>query len=275
MPMTQSQILVIGGGNMGMAMARGAIAAGICNPDQLVIVEPDPTRRAEATVLGAWACAEPAEGLARAGLNATVLLAVKPQVFPLVARALAPIGERRVVSVMAGLRTEAVAGALGGGCRVVRLMPNLGVTLGAGMTGLAGGAGARPSDVEWAARLAKAMGEVVEIREDQFDAFTALAGSGPAYLFYLAEAMTRSAAEHGFDAGVANRIVRQTLLGAARLLAEGGERTAQEWRAAVTSKGGTTHAACEVLDARGVGESIEAAVAAGAARGAALSRGEG
>lgn len=273
--MTQTQILVIGGGNMGMAMARGAIAAGICNPDQLVIIEPDPQRRVVATGLGAWACDEPAEGLARAGPDATVLLAVKPQVFPQAALALAPLGDRRVVSVMAGLRTEAVAKALGGGCRVVRLMPNLGVTLGAGMTGLAGGAGVNQSDVEWAVRLAKAMGEVVQIREDQFDAFTALAGSGPAYLFYLAEAMARSASKHGFGAGVADRIVRQTLLGAARLLAEGGERTAQEWRAAVTSRGGTTQAACEVLDARGVGEAVVAAVAAGAARGAALSRGEG
>lgn len=272
--MEETQLVVIGGGNMGGALIRGLIAAGMASPGRVLVAEPDANLRDALSACGVGVFPDAAGAIRQGGAETTLLIAVKPQIFPAVALELGTsVGGRLVVSVMAGIRADTIRERLGGDCRVVRLMPNLAVTVRAGMTGIAPGAGATAQDIEWSKQLAMATGEWVLIKEEQLDTFTALAGSGPAYLFYLAEAMTRSGAELGIDGGVADRVVRQTLAGAARILAEGVERSAGEWRAAVTSRGGTTHAACEVLDSRGVAEAVVEAIRAGAARGAELSRG--
>lgn len=255
---------------MGSAIARGVIRAGLLDAGRVVVAEPDvakhPLLALEGCVVESSACA----GLERAGEGSAVLLAVKPRDFQALAEEMGRVGNRLVVSVMAGVGSRTVAERLGG--RVVRVMPNLGVSIGAGMTALAPGPGATADDAAWVRGLFEAMGRVEEIDESLMDAFTAVAGSGPAYLFYLAEGMTRGAVAAGFEPGVADRIVRQTLLGAAELLAGDEGLSAPDWRARVTSPGGTTAAAIAVLnDADALG-TLQRAILAARDRGAALSR---
>lgn len=259
---------------MGRAVAEGALGAGV-ETGPLVVAEPDSGRRTGLASLGATVVPGAAEAVAELSRReacpgeGAILLAVKPQVFPAVAAELGDVGARPVLSVMAGVTTGAVRAALGGRARVVRLMPNTPASIGQGVTGLCAGEGASDDDVATAERLFLAVGDVVRVPERLMDAVTAVSGSGPAYLFYLAEAMERAAADAGFDPPTASRLVRGTLAGAARMLLTGPDPATL--RAAVTSKGGTTEAACAVLDARTVRATIAEAVRAATSRGAALS----
>jgi pyrroline-5-carboxylate reductase len=202
----------------------------------------------------------------------TVLLAIKPQVFAKsgveLARELGAVG--RVVSVMAGVEAGSVAGVFGG-ARVVRTMPNLPALVGQGCTAIAAGPGAGARDVEWVERVFGAVGRVVRIDESLMDAFTALAGSGPAYLFYLAEIMRDAGIAMGMEPGDADAAARQTLAGAAAMLASSSARP-EELRAGVTSPGGTTAAAIAALEAAGVKAAWMKAIAAARDRGAELAK---
>lgn len=208
--------------------------------------------------------------------NGQVVLAVKPQVFPAVA---AEIGRffrtapgRVVVSILAGTRSGSIRSALGPGARVVRVMPNTPARIGLGMSAICPGDGARPGDEQLAERLMRTIGDVVSIGEDLMDAFTALSGSGPAYVFYLAEAMEKAGVAMGFEPDLARRITARVLEGASGLLVrEGG--SPKEQREAVTSKGGTTAAATAVLDDADVLDAFVQAITAARDRGRALSGG--
>lgn len=262
---------------MGGALIEAVLAKGVVRPECLAIAEPDEARckvwqeRGLAafpkalTAMGWLTRHEPSPGAGQ------VLLAVKPQMLAGLAAELAPGWQtpRTVISILAGMPTGNIAAALPG-ARVVRAMPNLPAKIGQGCTAVCRGEGVNPDDAALAMAVFEAAGpEVVQMPEAMLDAFTALAGSGPAYVFYLAEAMERAAIDMGFDARKARRIVRQTLLGAASML-DDSDPAAQ--RAAVTSKGGTTAAATEVLERRGVGAGMFEAILAARARGAELAK---
>lgn len=152
-------------------------------------------------------------------------------------------------------------------------MPNTPAQVGLGMSAVAPGLGATAQDVAFAARLLGSCGEVIETTEDLIDAFTALAGSGPAYVFYLAEAMANAGVALGLTPEHADTAARQTLLGAATLLSDSPDLSASELRARVTSKKGTTQAATDVLDERGLAEIMRAAMTAARDRGRELAGG--
>lgn len=259
---------------MGKAIVGGLLKAGLVDAGAVVAVDPaaspsDGTRVvADMSELGPLHAAD------------TVLLAVKPQVFPAVAPALArAIGAAGdagllVVSIMAGLTSSSIAAALGPRARVVRAMPNTPAQVGLGATAFAPGPRATEADAARAEQLLRATGPlVVRIDESMMDAFTAVAGSGPAHLFYLAEAMTAGAIAVGFDAETADRIVRQTLAGSAALLSAEAVVSPAELRARVTSKGGTTEAAVTLLEKTGVRGSTAAAIVASRDRGRELGKG--
>lgn len=264
-----ARLAIVGGGNMGASVARGVLAASIiADPSRIVIAEPDMTKHASLHEIGR-AVPDARSAIAQLDPDGVLLLAVKPQVFPVVAAECREIGDRLVVSVMAGVRSDEIARALGGACRVVRVMPNLPVAVSLGMSAICRGSRATDSDVGWARAAFGSVGKTEDMSEDLMDAFTATAGSGPAYLFYLAEAMVRGAVQTGMQPEIADRVVRQTLLGASALLAR--EDVAPEvWRARVTSRGGTTAAAVEVLDAANVQDILARAIVAGRDRGRAL-----
>lgn len=273
--MSEASIVFVGGGNMARALISGGLRAGVLSASRTLVVEPDAIKRSELAGLGV-SCVERAHELAgRLGPETAVVLAVKPQSLPEVARDLqgVQVGGRVVITILAGTPSERVRAALGGSARVVRAMPNLPAQLGAGCTAVCLGAGAREGDDALALRLFGAVGPVVErVDESLMDAFTAVAGSGPAYVFYLAEAMMRAAEALGFEASVADRVVRQVIAGSAAMLVAPGAGSAGAMRAAVTSKGGTTEAACGVLDEAGVMANFQRALTAARDRGRKLAK---
>lgn len=266
----RESLVVIGFGAMASAIVEGALRAGVLDPAGVFASDPEPAPRAHAKRLGCAAFASAAEALLAAPSDARVMLAVKPQMLASVAEDLGGrASDRAVVSILAGSTVATITAALGAR-RVARVMPNTPARIGKGISAVAPGEGATDADAAFTRRLFGAVGETIDLDESQMDAFTALAGSGPAYLFYLAEGMTRAGEAMGFEPGLADRVVRAVIAGAAGLLDADRERSAQELRAGVTSKGGTTAAAISTLDAAGAMSTISAAVLAASARAAEL-----
>jgi pyrroline-5-carboxylate reductase len=166
---------------------------------------------------------------------------------------------RAGASIAAGIRTARIEKALGRGVRVVRAMPNTPALVGAGVTGLCKGRRATESDMAVAEALVGAVGLSVRVREEDMDAVTALSGSGPAYVFFMVEAMLEAARKLRMDGDTARTLIQETFRGAAHLLAETGEHPAV-LRERVTSKGGTTAAALEQLRKRKMDQALIHAV---------------
>jgi pyrroline-5-carboxylate reductase len=262
-------IVFIGGGNMAAAIVGGLLNAG--RPaDTLRIVEPyEATRAALRSRFGIDALPAADATLASA---TTVVWAVKPQSFH---EAAAPcrafVGGALQVSVMAGIRSDAIVAASGSEA-VVRTMPNTPALIGQGIAGLF----ARPA-VSAAQRaevetILAPTGRLLWVdREDDLDAVTALSGSGPAYVFYFVEAMMQAAAEMGLTAEQGRRLALGTFLGATALADQSGDAPSV-LRERVTSKGGTTHAALAAMEADGVKAAIVRALHAARTRAQELGR---
>jgi len=252
---------VIGGGNMAKAIIAGAVKGGIFEGNAIAVADPDQASRDYFQSLGC-VTTEKASELPASPL---VLLAVKPQVFDAIA---CDVHADVVYSIMAGVPTTKIAESIGH-TRIVRVMPNLPCSVGVGAAGLALGEGASDDDASLARALFSEIGIVVEVEENLMDAVTAVSGSGPAYVFLLAEAMIEGAVEAGLSRAVATALVQQTVLGASQLLVDD-HRTAGELREAVTSKGGTTAAALHVLNEKQVPNAIADAIVAARDRGTEL-----
>jgi pyrroline-5-carboxylate reductase len=264
-------IAFIGGGNMARSLIGGLIARGRA-PATIHVAEPvDALREALARDFGVWVFADNAEAVAGA---ATWVFAVKPQVMRVVCQALGPRAQATtplVVSIAAGITSGQLERWLGGGLPVVRTMPNTPALLGAGVTGLFANARVDAGQRGATESLLSAAGETVWIEDEaRMDAVTALSGSGPAYVFLLAEAMQAAGEAEGLPPDAARTLALQTLLGAARMLIESGEAPA-ELRRRVTSPGGTTQAAIETFEAGGFRELVARAIHAATARGRQLS----
>ncbi|GIX38858.1 MAG: pyrroline-5-carboxylate reductase [Silanimonas sp.] len=264
-------VAFIGGGNMARALIgglrRGGMAAG-----RLIVSEPSAaSREALAAEFGVMTTADNAEA---AAAGEVWVLATKPQVLRGVCEALAPLAQARrplVVSIAAGITSTQLDRWLGGGQAVVRSMPNTPALLGAGVTGLYATAAVDAAQRALAETLLRPAGETVWIADEALmDAVTATSGSGPAYVFLLAEAMQAAAEAEGLPAEAARTLVVETIAGAARMLKESGEPAAT-LRQRVTSPNGTTQAALEAFAAGGFTPLVAAAVHAARIRGAELS----
>ena len=239
------KITFIGAGNMSEAIIAGALKKEVVTADSVTVSDPLEERR---NYMQHAYAVRAEEDNARAVANAdVVVLAVKPQVFPCVwdslQSTLSPTS--LVVSIMAGVTSETIAA--GSELRVVRVMPNTPSLVGRGASGIAQGALATDSDMEVTERLMQAVGVSVRVQEDQLHAVTALSGSGPAYIFYIMEAMIKKAIELGLDKDSARLLCAETVGGAADLLANS-EESPEDLRNRVTSKGGTTAAAIQVFE---------------------------
>ncbi len=270
-------VAFVGGGNMARAIIGGASSSGSLG-ERWVVAEPDQAKRggfAHAVASASEALAWLTEAEERPG-DGQLVLAVKPQMLGAVAGeirdALVSGPARVVVSILAGIPSSRIREELGGSGRVVRVMPNVPTQIGLGMSAIALGEGAQAGDDARARELLEGAGKVIEIRESLMDAYTGLAGSGPAYVFYLAEAMINAGVELGFSREEATLIVRETVAGAGAMLVRSPEHP-HELRMSVTSKGGTTAAATGVLDESGVMDAIGRAIAAARHRGAELGAG--
>jgi pyrroline-5-carboxylate reductase len=250
------ELVVVGGGKMGTALARGLLDSGVTRPEATGVVEVAPGRRAALEhELPGVVVTEAVPPCAAA------VIAVKPADVTVAIRAAVEAGARRVISVAAGIMLDVLEAAAGDGVAVVRAMPNTPALVRQGMTAIAAGVSATEDDLVWAEAVLGAVGHVVRVPESAMDAVTALSGSGPAYLFLIAEALIDAGVLVGLPRPVADTLVRQLFVGSAALLA-GSPESPAALRADVTSPGGTTAAALRVLEQRAVrGAVIDAAVA--------------
>lgn len=255
-----TRLTVVGGGRMGEALVAGLMAAGWGAAGDIAVVEKLEPRRRE--LAGRFPGLVLADAPARAE---GAVVAVKPDDVEAACRALGATGTPRVLSIAAGVPLSSLQAWLGEGVRVVRAMPNTPALVGAGAAALAGGTTATDEDLAWAEGLLSAVGTVERVPEHLLDAVTGLSGSGPAYLFLMAEALIDGGVLAGLPRATSTALVVQTLLGSARLLAESGQGP-EALRAAVTSPGGTTAAGLQALEERAVRAAFVAAVTAATAR---------
>ena len=262
------KVSFIGGGNMAAALIGGMVKRGF-SAVAIQVVELVPAARERLTDQFGVRCAAVADDSVLA--CDVLVLAVKPQQLR---EALAPLASRLerqlVLSIAAGVRVVDIARWLGGYRRIVRAMPNTPALVGAGMAGLCADASVGRDEREIADSVLAAVGHTVWIDdESQMDALTAVSGSGPAYVFYFIEALQAAAEALGFAPEAARKLAIETFAGATKLAAQSAESPAV-LRGRVTSKGGTTEAALDSLDADRVAAAVSRAVAAACARGKAL-----
>jgi len=245
--MTDQHLAILGGGNMGRALIGGLLRRGT-RPEHIVVGESfEAARAALAADFGVQATTDNAAAVAPADV---VVVAVKPQDAAHVLPPLQASLQRAhpvIISVAAGIRISALERWCGAGVPVVRAMPNRPALVGAGATGLFAPAGVASEQRGLAERVMQAVGEVVWVAdEDHLDVVTALSGSGPAYFFLFAELLMQGAIDLGLEPAVARRLAIATLHGAGQLV-HAGDGDLARMRAEVTSRGGTTEAALNVL----------------------------
>jgi len=244
---------------MGEALVGGLVAGGWAAPHEITVVELDPARRA--------VLAETFPGLevndAPVAADGAVI-AVKPQHAAHVAAELGALGVPRLLSIAAGVRLATLEADVPAGTAVVRAMPNTPSLVGMGAAAIAGGVGCAPADLDWAESILAAVGTVVRVDEEKLDAVTGVSGSGPAYVFLVAEALIDAGVLVGLTRDVATDLAVQTIRGSAELLATG--ISPADARANVTSPGGTTAAGVRALEAGGVRAALIDAVVAAVAR---------
>lgn len=256
---------VIGGGFMAQAIVKGAILKKYLRADEILVSEPDAGRRTVFSDLGIGVCCDNCEAAESCDY---LLLAVKPQVFPVVAEEIKRNALPVLISIMAGKTKDAIKRAT---CadKVARIMPNLPCSVGAGMAGTdcsdlsaEGGAFVRG--------LFEAVGEAEEVGEKLLDAVTGVSGSGPAYVYLFLLSLIHAGVKHGMAEEQAKKFALQTVEGGVRM-AKTSDKSLEELIAAVSSKGGTTIAALDSFRKDDFEGSVERAVDAAVRRAGELS----
>lgn len=261
-----ASLTLVGAGRMGSALLHGWLKG---PPREIAVVEPQPRPEIKALAEAGRIQLNPAPSA-----SGIIVLAVKPQQFAVVsAQAKAFVGPKSVaISIMAGVRLSQLSQRLGTD-RVIRSMPNTPGAIGQGVTVFTAPEGAKRTDLSAARELLAPLGEVHgPVDEAMMSAVTALSGSGPAYIFLLAEVMAEAGVAQGLPRDLAASLARRTVEGAAALMAESGD-SPEALRKAVTSPGGTTQAALDILmDTGGMPALFRNALSAAAARDRQLSQ---
>lgn len=233
---------VVGVGNMGAALVRGMASSGKFSKSSIMIADLDSAKVASlVSDLGV----ESADGLEDLSeFSDVIILAAKPQAFDGLLSTLAPLvgAGQTVMSIAAGVTTRTMEDVLGPEVAVIRVMPNLPALVGEGISVFCRGESAGDADAERVDMVLRCVGDSLESSEDLMDPVTALSGTGPAYIFHTMEAMIESGIEMGMSRQMAERLVLQTVLGAAALAIDS-DADPGTLRERVTSKGGTTEAA--------------------------------
>lgn len=262
----------LGAGKMGEALLAAILPGGLATADRVWVCEALAERRQ--AIKRRYHVQVTARAESLPAVCDVLVLAVKPQDLDALLVALAPQLTRRhlLVSIAAG-KTVARLGELSGGrSRVIRVMPNLNIKVGAGMSAFTAGPAAKPADRRLVARLLRACGEAVELDERHFDAVTALSGSGPAFYAYVMQAMADAARSLGLPEDAARLLANQTMRGTGAYLAATGQDPAA-FIQAVCSPKGTTAAGMAVLDQSAVRQALARTLAAAARRSRELNRG--
>jgi len=255
-------VVLVGAGKMGGALLGGWLAGGL-KPSEIAVLDPEPPAESRALIETNRIALNPApETLPDPSV---VVLAVKPQIMDRVLSGLEGLARPGTLflSVAAGRTIAGIAARLGAQTPIIRTIPNMPAAVGRGMTVACAGAFVSPEHRTLAARLLEAVGEVGWVEDEALiDAATAVSGSGPAYVFYLAECLAEAGVRRGLPPELAARAARVTVEGAGELMRRSALTPAQ-LRDNVTSPGGTTAAALSVLEGQdGLAELMARAVAA-------------
>jgi pyrroline-5-carboxylate reductase len=265
------QLIIVGGGRMGSALAQGLLEAKWCSVEQLAIVEVSPEQRTSLSERFGDVTILDSIQSEHVGAQTGVLLCVKPDHAEGAARLVGAAGVTRLLSVVAGLSSARIEAVFPGPVAVVRSMPNTPVLVGRGVSAIAGGSNVTKADLEWAETILSAVGTVVRVTERNIDAVTGLSGSMPAYLYLVVESLIEAGVHQGLTREVSRQLVIGTFEGSAALLVQTGEAP-EELRAQVTSPGGTTAAGLRMLEGRAVRAAFLEAVAAATERSRQLGR---
>lgn len=259
----------IGGGNMAEAIIKGLLAGGMA-ADALEVSDPSPERRA--LIASTYGVKTNTDNVSLMDTCDVVVLAVKPQVCKPVLEELtrSPLGGKTFISIMAGIRTDAMETSLGGNAAVIRVMPNTPALVLEGASALCSGKNATTEDLALAVEMFGMVGKTATVTEGLMDAVTGLSGSGPAYVFSFIESLADAGVKNGLPRDTALKLASQTVFGAAKLLLETGEHPAV-LRDKVTSPGGTTIAGLHAMEERGFRSAVMAAVDKATARSKELS----
>jgi len=262
---TGKTVAIIGGGKMGSILARGMITRKIFSAQNITVTDIDPARLNDLrSALKVQVSADNRKAVKDADI---VILAVKPQNIQETLKGIRPAVNKSklLISIVAGVPTDAIEKALSKSPRVLRVMPNVNAMAGEGAAAVTCGHFAKKDDVQYALAILNAVGLAVEVDEKLMDAVTALSGSGPAYCFVIIEALIDAGVHLGLARDLAEKLAVQTMLGSARLCLESRQHPAQ-LKNMVTSPGGTTAAGLKVLEERNIRATLMAAVEAAAKR---------
>ncbi|MCG8649197.1 MAG: pyrroline-5-carboxylate reductase [Pirellulales bacterium] len=262
--MMDESLAVVGGGQMGRALVGGMLTQGCIDAHRIHLVDPDPDCRR-------WWAEHHRQVQLGDDLQAAVadcgrvLLAVKPNILPLVARQPTPFWSGKlIISIVAGVQLQQLCQWVGHQ-RVVRVMPNTPSLVGEGASAFCGAAEVTPADLAWVESALAAVGLAIGVEEKQLDAVTGLSGSGPAYICMVIEALADGGVMAGLTRSVAVKLATQTVLGTAKMVAQSG-RHPGELKDAVASPGGTTIAAIAALEQNGLRAALIEAVNVSAQR---------
>ena len=257
--MLNKQMLLIGGGNMGRALLRGILRAGLTSPENFMVVDVHEGRLQELSdEFGVGVSTDAGSVIGDADV---IILAVKPftlnGVLDLVRDSARP--DQLFLSIIAGVEAGYIRERLGKNNPVVRCMPNIAATVDAAASAICGCGVATKEHLELAESILAAVGDVVHVEEHHMDAVTGLSGSGPAYIYMVIEALCDGGVKMGLPREVAMKLATQTVAGASRLVKETGEHPAT-LKDRVTTPGGTTIAAVHELEERGLRAMLISAV---------------
>ncbi|MGM0874103.1 MAG: pyrroline-5-carboxylate reductase [Bacillota bacterium] len=245
----------IGAGSMAEAMVAGLIKGGVFQPDQVIVANRSNTERLqELTKKYGIETTHNKEKLVQE--SSIIVLAMKPKDVKAGIDGIQEyIHDQLIVSVLAGISIEIITSILGKQAAIIRAMPNTSATIAKSATAIAASEDVTMSQIKQCQSLFEAIGICKLVEENQLDAVTGLSGSGPAYVYFLVEAMEKAAVEVGLDSVVARELIVQTLLGASEMIASSDKHPSQ-LRKEVTSPNGTTEAGIKILQERGFEEAL-------------------
>jgi pyrroline-5-carboxylate reductase len=270
----QVRFAFIGGGNMAEALIKGLLSGLGVKPQQIMATDVVPERRTYMqTAYGITASADNKHAVQE---STVVILAVKPQIMPMILAEIAPVvnSETLVISIAAGITLQTLQRALGDSRRVVRVMPNTPALVLAGAAGISPGKAATAQDVALVERIFNAVGRAMVVSDEMMDVVTGLSGSGPAFVFALIEGLSDGGVLMGLARPTATLLAAQTVLGAAKMVLETGKHPG-ELKDMVTSPAGTTIAGMHALESGGLRGLMMEAVRRATERSEALGRNPG
>ena len=270
----QVRFAFIGGGNMAEALIKGLLSGLGVTPQKIMATDVVPERRTYMqTTYGITASADNKHAVQE---STVVVLAVKPQIMPMILEEIAPVvnSEKLVISIAAGITLQTLQRALGDSRRVVRVMPNTPALVLAGAAGISPGKAATPQDVALVEQIFNAVGRAMVVSDEMMDVVTGLSGSGPAFIFALIEGLSDGGVLMGLARQTATLLAAQTVLGAAKMVLETGKHPG-ELKDMVTSPAGTTIAGMHALESGGLRGLMMEAVRRATERSEALGRNPG